>query len=77
MLSLLIPAFSLVYCPHRLPLVLLPIHIAPLPIVTVTSMSRSSLLGFWHLLIRFAAEAILPPLNTEVTVTIPKLRWYA
>ena len=30
-LSLLMPAFSLVYCPAPLPLRLLPVYIAPLP----------------------------------------------
>ena len=31
-LSLLMPAFSLVYCPPPLPIRLLPVYIAPLPI---------------------------------------------
>ena len=31
--ALLIPAFSLVYCPHPLTLMLHPIHNAPLPIL--------------------------------------------
>ena len=36
-LSLLIPAFSLLYSPHVLPVVLLPIHNAPLPLITMIS----------------------------------------
>ena len=36
-LSLLMPAFSLVYCPRPLPLTLLPVYIAPLPIRLLVS----------------------------------------
>ena len=33
-LSLLIPAFSLLYCPHVLTVMLLPVHNAPLPLAS-------------------------------------------
>ena len=36
-LSLLMPAFSLLYSPHNLPVLLLPVYIAPLPIHSVYS----------------------------------------
>ena len=36
-LSLLMPAFSLLYSPHNLPVMLLPVYIAPLPIHSVYS----------------------------------------
>ena len=36
-LSLLIPAFSLVYCPHVLSVMLQPVHIAPLPLPAMIS----------------------------------------
>ena len=38
-LSLLMPAFSLLYSPHDLPIVLLPVYIAPLPMCFRTSLS--------------------------------------
>ena len=38
-LSLLMPAFSLLYSPHDLPIVLLPVYIAPLPMCIRTSLS--------------------------------------
>ena len=38
-LSLLMPAFSLLYSPHNLPIVLLPVYIAPLPMCFRTSLS--------------------------------------
>ena len=38
-LSLLMPAFSLLYSPHYLPIVLLPVYIAPLPMCIRTSLS--------------------------------------
>ena len=36
-LSLLIPAFSLLYSPHVLPVMLRPVHIAPLPLAAMIS----------------------------------------
>ena len=41
-LSLLIPAFSLLYSPHVLPVVLLPIHNAPLPLTTSVNQYHES-----------------------------------
>ena len=38
-LSLLMPAFSLLYSPHNLPIMLLPVYIAPLPMCFRTSLS--------------------------------------
>ena len=38
-LSLLMPAFSLLYSPHDLPIMLLPVYIAPLPMCFRTSLS--------------------------------------
>ena len=38
-LSLLMPAFSLVYSPQPLPILLLPVYIAPLPIVFPQSLN--------------------------------------
>ena len=38
-LSLLMPAFSLLYSPHDLPIMLLPVYIAPLPMCIRTSLS--------------------------------------
>ena len=42
-LALLIPAFSLVYCPHVLTVMLQPVHIAPLPLtITVNNHHQSA-----------------------------------
>ena len=43
--SLLIPAFSLLYRPHLLPLMLLPVHNAPLPRVLIRSLSFGCMLS--------------------------------
>ena len=45
-LSLLIPAFSLLYSPHVLPVMLLPVHNAPLPLAVVNSVFSASRFGF-------------------------------
>ena len=63
-LSLLIPAFSLLYSPHVLSVVLLPIHNAPLPLTVVNSIfyqasaTRFSLLG---ICCARKLHAVLPP----------------
>ena len=41
-LSLLIPAFSLVHCPHVLSVMLQPMHIAPLPLHTISRIKSAA-----------------------------------
>ena len=45
-LSLLMPTFSLLYSPHLLSVVLLPVHNAPLPIPLISSISQIDFIFF-------------------------------
>ena len=61
LLSLLIPAFSLLYSPHVLPVMLQPVHYAPLPLTYVNPKLR------W---------CVLAPLHLRRTITRP-VSYYA